>query len=89
LKVRKCLALKSAKWIYPSNLNTSYIRPDRINFSCPRVNTRPTRAGGVNYSLNDILEELSPDLHEHSTLIDNCRVTHVTAIQETACKETK
>jgi hypothetical protein len=37
--------------------------------------------------LNDILEELSLDLHEHPTPIDNCRATHVTTIQEIAYKE--
>jgi hypothetical protein len=62
-------------------------RPDRVNFSHPQVRTRSIGAGGTSRSLNDILEEPSPDLHEHPIPIYNSRVTHVTAIQETACKE--
>jgi hypothetical protein len=74
-------------------------RPDRVNFSYPRVRTRSTRAGGINCSLNDIPKELSldqledegrPDAPtEHSIPIRNCKVPHITAIQETACKETE
>jgi hypothetical protein len=39
--------------------------------------------------LNDIPEELSLNLYEHPTPIDYCRASHVTAIQETAYKETE
>jgi hypothetical protein len=39
--------------------------------------------------LSDVLEEPSPDLQEHLILDVNRRMTHVTAIQETAYKETE
>jgi hypothetical protein len=61
--------------------------PDRVNFSRLRISTRSTRVGGTSCSLNDIPEELFPDLHEHPIPIYNCRATHVTAIQEIACKK--
>jgi hypothetical protein len=64
-------------------------RLDIINFSRPQVNTRSTSARGTSCSLNDLLEEFSPDLHEHPIPIDNCRTTHVTTIQEIAYKETE
>ena len=62
-------------------------RPDRMNFSRPLISTRSFGARGASCSLNDILEELSPNLQEHPIPIDNSRVTHVTAIQEAAYKE--
>jgi hypothetical protein len=68
-----------------------------VKFSCPQVNIRSTRARGGSCILNDILEKLSPDLQEgearpntptkYPIPIDNCRATHVTAIQEIACNE--
>jgi hypothetical protein len=62
-------------------------RPDQVNLSHPRVNTRSTRVRGISCNLNNIPEELPLDLHEHPTPIDNCRATYVTAIQETTYKE--
>jgi hypothetical protein len=74
-------------------------KPDKVNFSCPQVSTRSTKARGASCSLNDIPEELSPNLHEnlersdatteHPTPFENCRAPHVTAIQGTAWKESE
>jgi hypothetical protein len=64
-------------------------RPDRVNFSRPRVRTRSTAAAGASCSLSDIPEEPSIDLQEHPIPNINSRMTHVTAIHETACKETE
>jgi hypothetical protein len=75
--VRKCLALKSAKRIYPSDLNTSHI-------GLTELTSLVHKSEGATWSLKDIPKELFPDLHEHLTPIDNYRATHVTAIQETA-----
>jgi hypothetical protein len=63
--------------------------PDRVNFSRPRVRTRSTIAAGASCSLSDILEEPSTDLQKHSIPNVNSRTTHVTAIHETAYKETE
>jgi hypothetical protein len=62
-------------------------RPDRVNFSRPRVKTRSSVAPGTSCSLNDI--EPSTDLQEHPIPNVNSRTTHVIAIHETACKETE
>jgi hypothetical protein len=62
-------------------------KPDRVNFSCPRVRTRSTAAAGASCSLSNIPEELSTDLQEHPIPNVNSRTTHVTAIHKTACKE--
>jgi hypothetical protein len=64
-------------------------RPDRVNFSRPRVRTRSTVATGASCSLSGIPEEPSTDLQEHPIPNVNSRTTHVTAIHETACKETE
>jgi hypothetical protein len=64
-------------------------KPDRVNFSRPRVRTRSTAAAGTSYSLSDIPEEPSTDLQEHPIPNVNSRTTHVTAIHETACKESE
>jgi hypothetical protein len=64
-------------------------RPDRVNFSRPRVKTRSTAAAGASCSLSDIPEEPSIDLQEHPIPNVNSRMTHVTAIHETACQETE
>jgi hypothetical protein len=64
-------------------------RPDRVNFSRPRVRTRSTVAAGASCSLSDIPEEPSSDLQEHPIPNVNGMTTHVTAIHETACKETE
>jgi hypothetical protein len=64
-------------------------RPDRVNFSRPRVMTRSTTTAGASCSLSDIPEEPSTDLQEHPIPNVNNRTTHVTAIHETACKETE
>jgi hypothetical protein len=72
---------------------------DRVNFSHPQVRTRSTRAGGSSCNLNDIPEEISPDLYDDSrrpdaatgqpTSIHNSKAPHVTTIQETTCKESE
>jgi hypothetical protein len=64
-------------------------RPDRVNFSRPRVRTRSTAAADASCSLSDIPEEPSTDLQEHPIPNVNSRTTHVTAIHETACKESE
>jgi hypothetical protein len=37
-------------------------RPDKINFSNPRIATRSAKANHTSCSLSDIVKELSPDL---------------------------
>jgi hypothetical protein len=64
-------------------------RPDRVNFSRPRVRTRSTAATGASCSLSNVPEEPSPDLQEHPIPNVNRRTTHVTTIHETAYKETE
>jgi hypothetical protein len=70
-------------------------RPDKVNFSRPRIATRSSRANHTSCSLPNVVEELSPELHEDQapynlgTTIDVGRPGHVTAIHETTCKETE
>jgi hypothetical protein len=68
-------------------------RPDKINFSRPRIATRSSRANHGSCSLPDVVEELSPELQEDQapnnlgTVGDVEGPGHVTAVHETACKE--
>jgi hypothetical protein len=70
-------------------------RPDKINFSHPRIATRSSRANHASCSLPDVVEELSPELQEDQasnnlgTTVDVGRPGHVTTIHETTCKETE
>jgi hypothetical protein len=70
-------------------------RPDKVNFSHPRIATRSSRANHASCSLPNVVEELSPELHEEQALNelgttgDIGRPGHVTAIHETSCKETE
>jgi hypothetical protein len=70
-------------------------RPDKINFSHSRIATRSSQANHANCSLPVVVEEVSPELHEEQafndlgTTDDVGRPGHVTAIHETACKETE
>jgi hypothetical protein len=70
-------------------------RLDKVNFSCPRIATRSSRANHASCSLPNVVEELSPELQEDqapnnpSTMVDIGRPGHVTAIHETACKKTE
>jgi hypothetical protein len=70
-------------------------QPDKINFSCPRIATRLSRANYTSCSLPNVVEELSPELqvdqtpNNLGTAGDIRRPGHVTAIHETACKETE
>jgi hypothetical protein len=70
-------------------------RPDKVNFSCPRIATRSSRANHANCNLSDVVEELSPELQEDQapnnlgTAGDVGRPCHVTAVHETTCKETE
>jgi hypothetical protein len=70
-------------------------RLDKVNFSCPWIATRLSRANRASYSLPDVVEELSPELQEDQalnnlgTVGDIGRPGHVTAIHETACTETE
>jgi hypothetical protein len=70
-------------------------RPDKVNFSCPRIATRSSRANHASCSLPDVVKELSPELqgdqapNNLGTTGDVGTPGHVTAIYETACKETE
>jgi hypothetical protein len=68
---------------------------NKVNFSHPRIVTRSARANHTSYSLSYVVEELSSYLQEDqapnnlSTMANVGRPPHVTAIQETTCKETE
>jgi hypothetical protein len=68
-------------------------RPDKVNFSHPRIATRSSRANHSSCSLPDVVEEVSPELQEDQapnslgTAGDIERPGHVTAVHEIACKE--
>jgi hypothetical protein len=70
-------------------------RPDKVNFSRPWIATRLNRANHASCSLSDVVEEVSPELQEDQapnnldTVGDVGRLGHVSAIHETACKETE
>jgi hypothetical protein len=70
-------------------------RPDKVNFSRPRIATRSSRANHASCSLPDVVEEVFPELQEDQapnnlgTTGDVGRPGHVIAVHETACKETK
>jgi hypothetical protein len=70
-------------------------RPDKVNFSRPRIATKSMRANHTSCSLPGVVEELSLDLQEgqarHSlrTTGDVGKPGHVTKIHETTCKETE
>ena len=68
-------------------------RPDKVNFSCPRIATRSTRANHGSCSLPNVVEELSPELQDNQapnnegTTSDVGKVDHVSTIHETSYKE--
>ena len=68
-------------------------RPDKVNFSHPRIVTRSSQADHASCSLFDMVEELSPKLQEDQapnnlgTVGDVRRSCHVTTVYETACRE--
>jgi hypothetical protein len=70
-------------------------RPDKVNFSRPRIATRSSRANHASCSLPDVVEEVSPELQEDQapnnlgTAGDVGRPGHVTAVHKTACKKTE
>jgi hypothetical protein len=70
-------------------------RPDKVNFSRLRIATRSSRANHASCTLPDVVEELSPELQEDQApnnlgiAGDVGRLGHVTAIHETAYKETE
>jgi hypothetical protein len=70
-------------------------RPDKVNFSRPRIATRSSKANHTSCSLPNVVEELSLELQEDQapnnlgTVGDVGRLGHVTAIHEFACKETE
>jgi hypothetical protein len=39
-------------------------RSDKVNFSCPRIATRSSRADHTSCSLSDVVEKLSPEIQE-------------------------
>jgi hypothetical protein len=67
--------------------------PDKMNFSYSRIAI--SRANHTSRSLSDVVEEFSSELQEDQTpnnlwtTVDVRRLSHVTAIHETACKEIK
>jgi hypothetical protein len=68
-------------------------RPDKVNFSRPRIATRSSRANHGSCSLPDVVEEVSPELQldqapsNLATAGDIGRPGHVTVVHETAYKE--
>jgi hypothetical protein len=70
-------------------------RPDKVNFSRPRIATRSSRANHVSCNLPDVVEELSPELQEDQapnnlgTAGDVGKPDYVIAVHETTCKETE
>jgi hypothetical protein len=70
-------------------------RPDKVNFSRPRIATRSMRANHASCSLPDVVEELSPDLQEDQapnnlgSPVDVGRPGHVTEIHEIVYMETE
>jgi hypothetical protein len=70
-------------------------RSDKVNFSRPQIATRLSRANHASCSLPNVVEEVSPELQEDQapnnlgTAGDVERPGHVTAVHETACKETE
>jgi hypothetical protein len=70
-------------------------RPDKVNFFRPRIATMSSRAHHASCSLPDMVEEVSPELQEDQapnnlgTVGNIGRPGHVTAVHETACKETE
>jgi hypothetical protein len=70
-------------------------RPDKVNFSLPRIVTKSMRANHASCSLPDVVKELSPEQQEDQppnslgNVGDIGRAGHVTAVHETACKETE
>ena len=70
-------------------------RPDKVNYSRPRIATRSTRANHASCNLPNVVKELSPELQEdqapnnEGTTSDVGRARHVSAVHETSCKETE
>jgi hypothetical protein len=70
-------------------------RPDKVNFSRPRIATRSSRANHASCSLPIVVEEVFLELKEEQapndlgTTGDIGRPGHVTAVHETTCKETE
>ena len=70
-------------------------RPDKVNFSRPRIATRSTRANLASCNLPDVVEELSPELQDdqapnnQGTTSDVGRVGYVSAVHKSSYKETE
>ena len=70
-------------------------RPDKVNFSRPRIATQSTRANHASCSLPNVVEELSPELQKDQApnnegiTSDVGRADHMFAVHETSCKETE
>jgi hypothetical protein len=77
----------------PLDFEGESYRPDKVNFSRPRIATRSSRANHASCSLPDVVEEVSPELQEDQapnnlgSSGDVGRPGHVTAVNEIACKE--
>jgi hypothetical protein len=48
----------------PLGFESESHRPDKVNFSRPRIATRSSRANHASCSLSDVVEEVSPELQE-------------------------
>jgi hypothetical protein len=46
----------------PLGFESESHRPNKVNFSCPRIATRSSRANHASCSLPNMVEELSPEL---------------------------
>jgi hypothetical protein len=86
---------QKCKAAIPLGFDSKSHRPDKVNFSHPRIATRSARTNHASHSLDDVVEELSPNLQEDQasnnlgTMADVGSPLHVTAIQETVCKKTE
>jgi hypothetical protein len=74
-------------------------RPDKVNFSHPRTGTRSTKARVDASTFNDKFEESTPKVQEELDVADASKeaptplaqgaIPHITAVQETACRESQ
>jgi hypothetical protein len=79
----------------PLSFEDKSYRPDKVNFSRPWIATRFSRANHASCSLPNVVEELCSELQEDQvpnnlgTMVNVGKLGHVTAIHETAWKETE
>jgi hypothetical protein len=77
----------------PLSFEGESYRPDKVNFSRPRIATKLSRANHASCSLPDVVEEVFPELQEDQapnnlgTSGDVGRLGHVTAVYKTTYRE--